>query len=445
MITIQVNASKSYTVTLKAGILSEAGDIIRDDIVRRRGSSGLMRCRRVCVVSDETVSALYGGANQALMTSLREAGFETSSFVFPDGEEHKNMETIEALLDHLTEHRFSRSDLLVALGGGIPGDVTGFAAAIYLRGIDFIQIPTTLLAAVDSSVGGKTGVNLPAGKNLAGAFWQPNAVLFDPSVLTTLSQPLLMDGLAEILKAGFIADNTVIYDALMAPYDPEDPTGTLKLPGVGAEPPEGWPGTRPEDQPQPAPTWTGATDFSGQEETAMPDADATEAGVTSIYDCLALGRIGDRPPIFDHPEAMVRLIAKAINIKRRIIEEDERESGMRKLLNLGHTIGHAIEKCSDFGISHGAAVAMGTAIIAKAAQARGWSQDGYDGDIRAILQYFGFNLRCPYPAWALADVALNDKKIQGSRISLVIPDYPGHCVLQDVPSLELEDIIQKGL
>ena len=445
MITIHVNASKEYDVVLKAGVLSEAGTIIRDDITRRRGSSGMMRCRRVCVVSDETVAALYGGPNQALMTSLREAGFETTSFVFPGGEEHKNMETIGNLLDHLTEHRFSRSDLLVALGGGIPGDVTGFAAAIYLRGIDFIQVPTTLLAAVDSSVGGKTGVNLPAGKNLAGAFWQPNAVLFDPAVLTTLSQPLLMDGLAEILKAGFITDNTVIYDALMAPYDPEDPTGTLKMPGAGAQPPEGWPGTGDDEAEAPAPTWTGTTEFTDDTDGAVSDTDATEAGTTSIYQGLALGFAGARPPIFDHPEAMIRLIAKAVNIKRRIVEEDERESGRRKLLNLGHTIGHAIEKCSNYEISHGAAVAMGTAIIAKAGQARGWTQDGYADDICAILQYFGYDLHCPYPVWALTDVALNDKKVRGTRISLVIPDYPGHCVLKDIPSLELEDIIQKGL
>lgn len=436
MITIHVNASKAYDVILKAGLLSEAGRFIRSDLEQRRGHAGLLRSRRICVVTDQTVANLYGGAQQALMTSLRDAGFETTQFVFPGGESHKTMATIEALLDHLTSHRFSRSDLLVALGGGIPGDVTGFAAAIYLRGIDFVQIPTTLLAAVDSSVGGKTGVNLPAGKNLAGAFWQPNLVLFDPAVLTTLSQPLLLDGLAEILKAGFIDDNTVVYDALMASYR-DGP-----IPGTGAEPPEGWPGQNAEE---PAPTWTGTTDFSEDASDSVPDDDATSSGPTTLYECLRLGYAGTRPPIFDHPEAMIRLIAKAINIKRRIVEEDERESGRRKLLNLGHTIGHAIEKCSDYEISHGAAVAIGTAVIAKAGQSMDWTEDGYGDDICAILQYFGYDLRCPYPAWALADVALNDKKVQGTRISLVIPDYPGHCVLKDIPSLELEDIIQKGL
>ena len=368
MITIHVNASKEYDVILKSGALSEAGRLIRSDLERRRGPAGLLHCRRVCVVTDETVSALYGGEHQALTASLKAAGFEPSTFVFPGGEQHKNMETIGQLLDFLTEHRFSRTDLLVALGGGITGDVTGFAAAIYLRGIDFVQIPTTLLAAVDSSVGGKTGVNLPAGKNLAGAFWQPNLVLFDPAVLTTLGLPLLQDGLAEILKAGFIADQTVIYDAMEL-----------------------------------------------------------------------------EPPIFDHPEAMLRLIAKAVDIKRRIVEEDERESGSRKLLNLGHTVGHAIEKCSDFEISHGAAVAMGTAIIAKAAQAEGWTEEGYGDDIYGVLQYFGYDLRCPYPAWALADVALNDKKVHGAQITLVVPDRPGHCILKDAPSLSLDEIIQKGL
>ena len=222
MISIHVNASKEYDVILKAGVLSEAGALIREDLSRRRGTAGILRSRRICIVTDETVADLYGGQQQTLFSSLRDAGFDVSRFVFPGGEDHKNMETIQQLLDHLTENRFSRTDLLVALGGGIVGDVTGFAAAIYLRGIDFVQIPTTLLAAVDSSVGGKTGVNLPAGKNLAGAFWQPNLVLFDPAVLTTLSQDLLLDGMAEILKAGFIADSTAIYAALMVPRETEE-------------------------------------------------------------------------------------------------------------------------------------------------------------------------------------------------------------------------------
>ncbi len=367
METIHVNASKPYDVILSAGVLSEAGKLIRTELEQRRGTAGMLRCRRVCVVTDETVGALYGGPSQALHTSLRNAGFETTSFVFPGGESHKTMDTVSQLLDHLTENRFSRTDLLVALGGGITGDVTGFAAAIYLRGIDFVQIPTTLLAAVDSSVGGKTGVNLPAGKNLAGAFWQPLLVLFDPAVMTTLSQPLLMDGMAEILKAGFIADSNIIYDAM---------------------------------------------------------------NVSSI---------------FDHPETMMRLIGNAVNVKRQIVEADERESGERMLLNLGHTVGHAIEKCSSYEISHGAAVAIGMKIIAKAGQAMEWIESGYGDDICGILDYFGYDLRCPYPAWALADAALNDKKMQGGRIRLVVPDHPGHCILKEVPAADLEDIIQKGL
>lgn len=442
MITIHVNASKPYDVILKAGLLSEAGRFIRSDLEQRRGAVGLLHCRRVCVVTDETVAALYGAPQQALMSSLRDAGFETTAYVFPDGEDHKNMATVEGLLDHLTEHRFSRTDLLVALGGGIPGDVTGFAAAIYLRGIDFVQIPTTLLAAVDSSVGGKTGVNLPAGKNLAGAFWQPNLVLFDPAVMTTLDLPLLLDGMAEILKAGFITDSTVVYDALMVPYDPDALDLAHIRPGAGAEPPEGWPSGEPVQE---AVAPRGTTEFADDPGASVPDEDATAAGPVSLYDSMSMGYARSRPAIFDHPEAMIRLIAKAINIKRRIVEEDEREAGRRKLLNLGHTVGHAIEKCSHYEISHGAAVAMGIAIIAKAGQAMGWIEDGYGDDIRTILQYFGYNLHCPYPSWALSDVALNDKKAQGSRISLVVPDYPGHCILKEVPFIELEDIIQKGL
>lgn len=399
MIKIKVNASKPYDVILKAGVLSEAGRLIQEDLQQRRGTAGMLRCRRICVIMDEMVDALYGGSDQALMTSLKQSGFETTKFVFPGGEDLKVIGTVEEILEHLSQHLFTRSDLLIALGGGIPGDVTGFAAAVYMRGIDFIQIPTTLLSAVDSSVGGKTGVNLVSGKNLAGAFWQPNMVLFDPVVLTTLSLPLLLDGLAEILKAGFIADKTVIYDALMAPYEAE---------------PEA------EDSP-----------------TARDDL--------SKYACLRVGAGSGRPPIFDDPQAMIRLIAKAIDIKREIVEEDEWETGRRKLLNLGHTIAHAIEKQSGYKVSHGSAVAMGTAIIASAADRLGWTEPGYSEDIRSILTYFGYDLRCPYTARELAEAARNDKKSHGTQITLVIPDYPGHCRLMDVSSDELEGIIEKGL
>lgn len=361
MITIRVNTSREYDCLLGAGLLAEAGSQIRRALEKRHRSPS-----KICVVTDETVGELYGREGLPFLKSMREAGWDTTVCTFPGGEQHKRIATVEAILDHLTAHHFTRSDLLVALGGGITGDITGFAAAIYLRGIEFVQIPTTLLAAVDSSVGGKTGVNLSAGKNLAGAFWQPDLVLFDPEVLTTLSEPLLKDGLAELLKAGLISDESILQNA-------EDP-GILK-----------------------------------------------------------------------DPERMLPLIAQAVHVKRRIVEADEREAGVRQLLNLGHTIGHAIEKCSGYEISHGAAVAKGICLIADASDQMGWSRPGYAAEIRRVFDRFGYDLSCPFGAAELADAARGDKKMRGDQITLVIPDYPGHCALKKLPADELEQIITCGL
>lgn len=388
MITIHVNTAREYDVLLADGLLSQAGELIREDLYRRRGGSGGKEARQICVVSDQTVSDLFGGREQTLIPALEEAGFRVTTFVFADGEDHKRMETVESLLDHLTAHHFTRTDLIVALGGGIPGDVAGFAAAIYLRGIDFVQIPTSLLAAVDSSVGGKTGVNLPAGKNLAGAFHQPNLVLFDPSVLKTLPPDRLQDGMAELLKAGFIGDPEILRTAM----DLQEPTAAD-------------PGT------------------PGQNGAAGSDAES----------------------FLVRREALLPLIARAIDVKRRIVEEDERESGSRKLLNLGHTVGHAIERCSDYRLSHGKAVAQGMLLVAEAAARRRLCREGCPKTIRQILTRFGFDLCCPFSPEDLAEAAASDKKIRGETITLVIPDYPGPCRLESLPVSELEGFIRDGL
>ena len=192
---ISVNASRKYDVIMEHGMLGRTGGYIRDALGKDPSSV------KLCIVTDETVDRLYGGEDHTLQHSLRSAGYDVYKYVFPGGEENKNISTIGSILNYLADNRFSRSDMLLALGGGITGDVTGFAAASFLRGVEFIQIPTSLLAVVDSSVGGKTGVNLDAGKNLAGAFWQPSAVLFDPDVLGTLSDDLKLDGIAEAKQA----------------------------------------------------------------------------------------------------------------------------------------------------------------------------------------------------------------------------------------------------
>lgn len=193
MKTVQVNASRNYEVIIGSGILSALGEHIFP----------LGNFRKVCIVSDTNVWPLYG---ETVTKSLTHAGYETVQFVFPAGEANKNGDTYLSLLGFLAERRLTRSDLVIGLGGGVVGDLAGFAAATYLRGVPFVQVPTTLLAAVDSSVGGKTAIDLPQGKNLAGAFYQPLLVLCDTDTLDTLPREIFLDGCAEVIKYGILFD-----------------------------------------------------------------------------------------------------------------------------------------------------------------------------------------------------------------------------------------------
>ena len=193
MKTVEVDAAVRYNVVIDKGILPKSGDMIKE----------VTSAERVAVITDDTVDKLY---SDVVMKSLSDAGFETFKFVFPHGEKSKNISTFSSILEFLAEIGLTRTDALVALGGGVVGDVAGFAAASYLRGIDFIQIPTTLLACVDSSVGGKTAIDLKAGKNLAGAFYQPKLVIADFETLSTLTDGIFADGMAEVIKYGVIFD-----------------------------------------------------------------------------------------------------------------------------------------------------------------------------------------------------------------------------------------------
>lgn len=352
---ITINASRAYDVLTAPGLISQSGQLVRQALGEKT--------KKLCIVTDDNVSPLY---RHPLKESLQSAGFEVVSFVFPHGEEYKSMSTVSRLMEFLAQQQLTRSDALIALGGGVTGDLTGYAAASYLRGIQFIQVPTTLLAAVDSSVGGKTGVNLKAGKNLAGAFWQPSLVLFDTDTMKSLSYDLLLDGVAEAIKAGVIADKDL--------FDYIDNTENLTA-----------------------------------------------------------------------PEVIATLSSRAIIIKRAVVEADERDTGVRQLLNLGHTIGHAIEKCSNFEISHGHAVAIGMTIIAKACQKKGWSQEDCLTPLQKALNKFRFPLEHPYTAAQLTQAALNDKKRTGDTITLVVPVKLGDCQLAKIPVTELEDFIQGGL
>ncbi|MBQ9082926.1 MAG: 3-dehydroquinate synthase [Clostridia bacterium] len=350
MTTVKVEVSGSYCVDIGAGLLEELG--VRALEVAK-GTAAV-------IVSDDTVNALYGDRAE---TALVRSGFSVCRFVFPHGEASKNGTTYLNLLQFLAEHSITRSDLLVALGGGVTGDLTGFAAATFLRGIRFVQVPTTLLAAVDSSVGGKTGIDLPAGKNLAGAFYQPKRVVCDYETLRTLPPDIFADGCAEVIKYSILG-SPELYDHLLE---------------KGA-------------------------DFD------------TEA-----------------------------VIAQCVAMKRDVVRDDEFDTGRRQLLNLGHTIAHGIEACSHYEISHGRAVAMGMAIIARAAARKGYCTAECAEAIERVIRRFGLPVETEYSAAALTQWALSDKKRAGNRITLVVPRKIGHCDLVKIPVSELQDWMEAGL
>lgn len=196
MNTIHVNTGKPYDILIDNGLIDKCGELIK----------AVSKSSRVMIISDSNVFPLYG---DNVLTSLEKAGFDVYSFIFKAGEESKNLNTVSQIYNTLAVNEFTRTDLIVALGGGVTGDMAGFAAASYLRGINFVQIPTSLLAQVDSSVGGKTGVDIEQGKNLVGAFWQPILVIIDPNTLNTLSDNFFTDGMGEIIKYGCIKKETL--------------------------------------------------------------------------------------------------------------------------------------------------------------------------------------------------------------------------------------------
>ena len=353
---ISVPASRPYDVVIERGVLERAGEVIH---------SVLGDCRPA-ILTDDTVDALYG---EKLVASLAKVGYDAVKFTIPHGEASKNPENLFAFLSFLAENHLTRTDALIALGGGVVGDLCGLAAALYLRGVPFVQIPTTLLAAVDSSVGGKTAVDIPAGKNLVGAFWQPSLVLCDPDTLLTLPADTFRDGCAEVIKYGVILDSD-FFERLKTPLN----------------------------------------------ETEIIESDLLDAS-----------------------------IARCVEIKRDVVAEDEFDRGLRGLLNFGHTLGHGIEKESEFTVSHGAAVAKGSVIAAKLAVKLGLCAESVVDEIVAILADYGFDLSCPYSAEALYSAALSDKKRAGGTITLILPEAIGRCVLHKIPCEDLLPLLKEVL
>ena len=350
MMKVTVSASAEYDVLIGAGLLAAAGKLLKDV---------LPGADKLAVITDENVELLYA---DTLESSLASAGFEVCRFALPCGEAEKNGSNYLRVLEFLAQEGLTRSDAIVAFGGGMAGDLAGFAAATYLRGVRFVQMPTTLLAMVDSAVGGKCAIDLPAGKNLAGAFYQPCAVVADIDCLATLPREEFADGCAEILKYAILGDS-------------------------------------------------------------------------ALFDTLArCGRSFDRESV----------IAACVAAKAKFVAADERDSGLRALLNLGHTVGHAVERRSEYAVSHGEAVAMGLGVMARSATAVGdCSREDADA-ICAALRTLGLPDTPNYPLAELLPLMYADKKRRGDAITLAVIRGIGNCELRKLPFDELESYLKAG-
>ena len=327
MAVMRVNASKSYDIMILPGLINEVGSLVR----------GVCFGQKAVIVSDSNVFPLYG---EALSRSLEKAGFSVLSFIFCAGEKSKTLGTYSELLEKLCSWNVARRDAIIALGGGVAGDLAGFAAATYQRGMGFVQVPTSLLAAVDSSVGGKTAVDLKGGKNQAGCFYQPDMVIADIDTLSTLPEEEYRNGCAEIIKYGVLG-NKRLFDRIL---------------------------TRPVK------------------------------------------------------EDYARVIEECVSMKRDFVEQDERDTGKRMLLNLGHTLGHAAEKLSGYTIPHGRAVAMGMAAVARAACTHSVCEPKVAEQIEKALLLYGRPVAFPYAAEETASACVSDKKNSEKGVRLILPE-----------------------
>ncbi|MDQ3996569.1 MAG: 3-dehydroquinate synthase [Gemmatimonadota bacterium] len=332
---------RSYRVSIAAGLLDRVGEMARERAP----------AYRFAVITDDEVGPRYG----ARVVASFGAGVATRVLTVPAGEAQKTRETWARVTDALLTDGFGRDSAIVALGGGVVGDLAGFVAATFMRGVPYIQVPTTLLAMVDASIGGKTGVDTPAGKNLVGAFYQPVAVLVDPATLATLPLPHLRAGLAEVIKHGVIADEqyfTRVVDALPRVLDP--------------------------------------------------------GGVAWL-------------------DTLIPLVVRSIEIKAQVVTSDERESGLRKTLNFGHTLGHAIELCGNYEMLHGEAVAAGMVLESALAERAGVAERGTLERVRDAITAAGLPTTRPRahaPAQLVA-ATRTDKKARRGVVEYALPRCVG--------------------
>jgi 3-dehydroquinate synthase len=352
---------RSYDIVIGDGILTQSGELVS----RVFGDSS----GRLAVVSNKKVFSHYGSG---LVESLRRSGFTVSVHLIGDGEKYKSLRTAEKLFVELIELRLDRDSAIVALGGGVVGDLAGFVAATFQRGISYIQIPTTLVAAIDSSVGGKTAVNLPQGKNLVGAFHQPRVVITDVEVLRTLPRREVIAGLCEAIKYGVIRDPT-------------------------------------------------------------------------LFEFIA-GNIGAIKNL--ETGALTHLIRRSCEIKAEVVEQDERESGVRQILNFGHTFGHALETATSYRrLKHGEAVGYGMIMASRLSVELGMLNPA-DGDrIREVVAACGrFPAIADLDSRKIAELMVYDKKVKGGKLTLILPVKIGEVELRrDVPEKLIGQVIRLSL
>mgnify|MGYP000855585430 CR=1 FL=1 len=353
---VVATSSHSYPIRIARRLIQDS-DIIRPHLGRK-----------AAIVTNTTVAELY---LKTVENMLGQAGVEFFSIILPDGEQYKNHQSLNQIYDELLAHHAERSTTLIALGGGVVGDISGFAAATYQRGMPFIQIPTTLLSQVDSSVGGKTGINHPLGKNMIGAFYQPQRVVCDLDALKTLPARELSAGLAEVIKYGPIAD----------------------------------------------------MDFLAWLEAQMPALRACE------------------------PQALAHAVRRSCEIKAAVVGADEREAGLRAILNFGHTFGHAIEAGMGYGKwLHGEAVGAGMVMAATLSQELGLADAAFTQRLGALIEAAGLPTRGPVldaadNAGRYLELMRLDKKAQAGEIRFVLIGSPGQAVVRSAPEALVRQVI----
>lgn len=348
MTTVHVDLDdRSYPIYIASGLLEQSNPL-----------ADHIKSSRVCIVSNDIVFPIYG---EVLTNQLK--GYEVDVVVLPDGEQEKSLQNFDRIMTHLLQGNHGRDSTLIALGGGVIGDITGFAAACYQRGIDFIQIPTTLLSQVDSSVGGKTAINHPLGKNMVGAFYQPKAVIIDTNSLKTLPPREFAAGIAEVIKYGILGDEAFF-------------------------------------------NWL----------------ESNKEGIKAKDEAL-----------------LTEVIARCCQCKAEIVAEDEKESGKRALLNLGHTFGHAIEAEQGYGVwLHGEAVATGMVLASKLAEHRGLLSASEYRRIEALIAYFDLPIESPSDMNTEAYVKhmKRDKKNIGGQMRFILPMGIGKSEVKDDVTME---------